>query len=409
MNADMAVVDAPVGSLRAWGRNPRRITPARLLSLQKALEAAPEMLRARPLIALPDGTVIAGNQRLAAAVELGWETIPTVYADLDEARATEWAIRDNRPYGEDIEDDLSVLLRELEEMGRDLELTGFDSADLDRLLRETRGPVDPDEAPPLPAVPRAKAGEVYELGSHRLMCGDATDADQVAELLRDEEPALLLTDPPYGVELDGEWRDRAGKNKLGPAEPNYLMRIEGHTNTTISGDTRADWSDAFALVPSLKIAYVWHASVHTVEVLEGLERIGFVGSQMIIWDKEIFAMSRCHYHWQHEPCWYARKPGSPKWIGSRDQSTVWKARSPKMIMGGSDEAKFDHPTQKPVVLYTRPIENHLRRGTSFYEPFGGSGTGVIAAEMTGRRCLAMELDPRFCDVIRDRYEAFTSG
>jgi DNA modification methylase len=154
---------------------------------------------------------------------------------------------------------------------------------------------------------------------------------------------------------------------------------------------------------------VWHASRFTVEVAQGLARIGFGLSQMIVWDKELFALSRQHYHWQHEPCWYARKPGAPRWIGSKDQSTVWRARSPKMIMAGSSEAKVDHPTQKPVVLYRRPIENHLRRGGCFYEPFAGSGSALIAAEQTGRRCLAMELDPGFCDVIRDRYERFARG
>lgn len=118
-------------------------------------------------------------------------------------------------------------------------------------------------------------------------------------------------------------------------------------------------------------------------------------------------MSRSHYHWQHEPCWYARKPGSPKWIGSKNQTTIWNARSPKMIMGGSSEVKIDHPTQKPVALYTRPIENHIRAGQSFYDPFGGSGTAIIAAEMTGRVCYSMELDPRFADVIRQRYADYT--
>lgn len=405
-----AVQDAPVASLRPWDRNPRKITPARLSALARALEAEPEMLRARPLIALPDGTVIAGNQRLAAAIELGWETVPTVFADLDAARAAEWALRDNRLYGSDVDADVSVLLAELAEMGRDLELTGFDSAELDRLLAGTRqGAADPDEAPPLPTAPRSKPGEVYELGLHRLLCGDATDAEQVATLLAGAEPVLLVTDPPYGVRLDMEWRDRVGLNAAGPAQTSY-MRKQGHRNVSISGDTKADWSDAFELVPSLNVAYVWHASRHASLVEQGLRRIGFEVVQQIVWAKSVFVIGRQHYQWQHEPCWYARRPGARvTWFGGHGQSTVWSAASPKQIMGGSGEEKVDHPTQKPVSLFTRPVENHLRRGQSFYEPFAGSGSAIIAAEMTGRRCLAMELDPAYCDVIRDRYAAFAGA
>lgn len=401
-----------MASLRPWARNPRTITPARLSALARALQADPEMLRARPLIALPDGTVIAGNQRLAAAVELGWETVPTVFADLDPVRAVEWALRDNRPYGADVDEGLGVLLAELAEMGRDLELTGFDSAELDRLLAGSVAAADPDAVPPLPkGKPRSRAGQVYELGAHRLMCGDATSREHVATLLAGAEPVLLLTDPPYGVELDMEWRDRAGRNGRGPAQPSYLRR-EGHANTSISGDTVVDWSHTFELVPSLKVAYVWHADRFTLEVGEGLRRIGFELSQLIVWDKERFVLSRTHYHSAHEPCWYARRRGSPRWIGSKDQSTVWRHPSPKMLGTGTDgvgDERADHPTQKPVALFTRPLENHLRRGHCFYEPFAGSGTAIIAAELTGRVCLAMEIDPVYCDVIRDRYAAFVGA
>ena len=276
-----------------------------------------------------------------------------------------------------------------------------------RMKREARG-VDPDNVPELPKTPVSKRGDLYVLGKHRLLCGDSTNTADVARLLTGEEPFLLLTDPPYGVELDMEWRDRAGLNGMGPAQPSYMhRRKEGHTNTSISGDTRADWSEAFELVPSLTVAYVWHASAFTIEVGQGLRRIGFRLSQFIVWDKEQLVLSRQHYHWQHEPCWYARKKGSPPFIGPRDQTTIWKARSPKMIMAGSQEERVDHPTQKPVVLYTRPVENHLPMGGLFYEPFGGSGTGIIAAEQTARRCYAMEIDPIYVDVAVQRWERFT--
>lgn len=389
--------------------NPRRIAPERLEALKRSMLADPLMLEARPVVALPDGTVVCGNMRVRAAVELGWAEIPAVTVDLDEQTARQWMLRDNNAYGEWETDALGELLAELERSGADLELAGFPESELDALLRvATSGELDADLVPALPAEPESRTGEIYELGEHRLLCGDSTDPEQVAALLGDDEPVLLVTDPPYGVELDMEWRDRANKNLLGKAEPSYL-RGEQHRSTSISGDTRADWSEAFALVPSLKVAYVWHADRFTLEVGQGLRDIGFELAQLIVWDKQRFVLSRTHYHSEHEPCWYARRKGSPRWRGSRDQSTVWRAPSPKMLMTGGGEEKVDHPTQKPVSLFTRPLENHLRRGEAVYEPFAGSGTGLVAAELTGRRCLAIELDPSYCDVIRERFEGIRGG
>ena len=156
-------------------------------------------------------------------------------------------------------------------------------------------------------------------------------------------------------------------------------RTAGHRNVTVSGDTRADWSEAFALVPSLTVGYVWHADVHSLEVAEGLLRIGFEPVCQIIWDKGQFTMGRSWYHWGHEPCWVVRKPGVPNLFrGERDQSTVWRAPSPKKIHAHSDEDKFDHPTQKPVLLFETPIRNHLRPGEAVYDPFLGSGTDLGA-------------------------------
>jgi hypothetical protein len=156
---------------------------------------------------------------------------------------------------------------------------------------------------------------------HRVLCADATSADAVKRLLGERKPFLMVTDPPYGIELDSEWRDRAGLNGCGPAEASYMKkRTEGHTNTSISSDTRADWSDAFALVPSLEVAYVWHASKFTREVLDGLLRIGFVHHQQIIWNKGRTVLTRTHYWFQHEPCWYVRKKNAP-WFGKAGENS----------------------------------------------------------------------------------------
>jgi DNA modification methylase len=186
-------------------------------------------------------------------------------------------------------------------------------------------------------------------------------------------------------------------------------RTEGHTNTSISSDTRADWSEAFELVPGLQAAYVWHASVFTREVLDGLLRIGFLYPQQIIWNKGRTVLTRTHYWYQHEPCWYVRKKNAP-WFGKAgENSTVWDSPSPKFIMGGSDEEKYDHPTQKPVELMRRPLLNHTRRGESVYEPFLGSGTTLAAAEVTERVCYGIELDPKYVDTVVIRWQGLTGG
>ncbi len=352
--------------------------------------------------------VRAGNATLDAAKQLGWTHLAAVVVDEGDVTATAYAIADNRTaeLARWDESALAELLRSLRgDASIDELVTGFTAGEIDGLAGAVAGAADVDDAPEPPAKPTARLGDLWRLGEHRLVCGDSTDAAAVARVLDGEEPRLLLTDPPYGVELDMEWRDRAGHNSLGAAQKSY-MRKKGHRNTEISGDTRADWSAAFELVPSLDTAYVWHAAAFSLEVGQGLRRIGFELKQQIVWRKPHFALSRQHYHWQHEPCWYARKAKALPFRGSRDQSTVWDAASPKMLMNpaGEREEKVDHPTQKPASLYVRPIENHLRRGEVFFEPFGGSGTAIAAAETTGRRCLAVELDPRYVDVIVARWE-----
>ena len=152
---------------------------------------------------------------------------------------------------------------------------------------------------------------------------------------------------------------------------------------------------------------MWHAAIHGAEVAAGLQRIGFEIVSQIIWDKGLFAIGRSWYHWAHEPCWVARKPTSKlKFRGPRDQGTIWRVPSPKMIMSGSTEAKFDHPTQKPLALFETPIANHLKAGDAIYDPFLGSGTALMAAERAGVRCFGCEIDPLYVEVILRRFERF---
>jgi hypothetical protein len=365
---------------------------------------------AEVLVNRTTGHVVDGHLRIELALTRHEPTVPVTYVELSEG--------EERLVLASLDPLAAMATAEQEQLAA--LLAGLDPADealralLDDLARENgldglrRGLVEPDDVPEVPAEPYVQPGDLWLLGNHRLLCGDATNPDDVARLLDGATPTLLATDPPYGVSLDPTWRDGV-YNELGPAEAPY-MRTRGHRNTTVSGDTRVDWSDAFALVPSLTVGYVWHAGVHAAEVVTGLERIGFEIASQVIWDKGLFAMGRSWYHWAHEPCWVVRKPGvAHLFHGSRDQSTVWRAPSPKMIMGGSEEEKQDHPAQKPVLLYETPIRNHLRSGESVYDPFAGSGTCLVAAETLGRHCYAMEIDPRYAQVTIERWQAFTGA
>jgi hypothetical protein len=255
--------------------------------------------------------IIVGHTRWKAAKKLGITEIPVILCDeWSEAQVKAFRLMVNRSVSWAAWDDelLAQELADLKGLDFDLSLTGFDDREIDDFLSD---PGDDDRAnvvPPVPENPAARLGDVWVMGKHRLVCGACTEADVAAKLLGTVQPLLMVTDPPYGIELDSEWRDRAGLNGCGPAEASYMKhRTAGHTNTSISCDTRADWSEAFELVPSLQVAYVWHASKFTSEVLAGLLRIGFLHHQQIIWNKGRTVLTRTHYWFQHEPCWYVRK------------------------------------------------------------------------------------------------------
>jgi hypothetical protein len=418
--------DMPPGDLLPNPRNWRSHPPEQQRALSGALAEVGWV--AEVLVNRTTGHVVDGHLRVELALARDEATVPVTYVELsdDEERLVLASLDPLAAMASAEQEQLAALLEDLDPA--DDGLRGL----LDNLAREYKldqlhkGLVDPDDMPPVPDQPYVKSGDLYVLGEHRLLCGDATNADDVARVLDGARPTLLATDPPYGVSLDPTWRDGV-YNALGPAEPGYLRvdasvdahgatrapgrahgRTKGHRNTTVSGDTRVDWADAFALVPSLAIGYVWHAGVHAAEVAAGLERIGFEIVSQVIWDKGLFAIGRSWYHWGHEPCWVVRRAGTKgRFLGERNQSTVWRAPSPKMIMGGSDEPKVDHPTQKAVALYEAPIANHLRRGEAVYDPFLGSGTTLVAAERLGRRCYALEIDPRYAQVAIERWQSFT--
>ena len=432
----LTVEEVPIDQLRPDPANPRRISDEELDSLERSIR---QWGFVQPVLARrEDSTVIGGHQRLLAARRLGLTTVPVTYLDLSMEQARVLNLALNKISGSWDDALLARLLADLQTNPElDLSLSGFEEDEIADLLRslETREKkervedFDLDEAlEEATRAPRSAPGDLWVLGDHRLLCGDSTDPVAVARLLDGAEPRLLTTDPPYGVSYDASWRDGV-YNALGPAEKAY-MRIDGGPdaddatgapggargrrargrNTSISGDTRVDWSEAFELVPSLAVGYIWHAGVHAAQVAEGLERIGFEIVAQVIWDKGLFAMGRSWYHWSHEPCWVVRRKGAKvRFLGTRDQATIWRVPSPKMIMGGSAEPRLDHPTQKPLVLFETPIRNHLKAGEGLYEPFCGSGTALIAAERTGTRAYAMEIDPVYVEVALRRWERFSGA
>lgn len=397
----------PIDKLIPLVRNPRTHSDTQIAQIAASIR---EFGFNNPILVDTKAGIIAGHGRLFAARKLGLAEVPVIVLDhLSEAQKRAYIIADNQlALNAGWDDEIlraELALLQAEEFN--LDLIGFEDRDLAQLLADQDSEDLANIVPDVPPVPITVFGDLWLLGKHRVLCGDSTDGPSVARLLAGAEPFLMVTDPPYGIELDSEWRDRAGLNGCRPAETSYVTRTTGHTETSISGDTRADWSDAFALVPSLEVAYVFHASRFTREVLDGLLRIGFLHHQQIIWDKGRPVLTRTHYWFQHEPIWYVRKKNAP-WYGKPGKnSTIWVSPSPKFTMGGSDEEKFDHPTQKPVELMRHPILNHTRRGELVYEPFLGSGTTLAAAELTGRVCFGVELDPKYVDVAVLRWQSVT--
>jgi DNA modification methylase len=403
----------PIGRFSPYDRNPRKNDDA----VDRMAASLSEYGFPVPVLAQSTGKLIDGHLRLKGARKAGsWPggdttRIPVIICDgWTEAQVRAFRLLVNRSATWATWDDdlLAAELKALIDADISLDTTGFDTKELNEILAEPEDASD-DDAPPLPANPVSRTGDLWLCGPQRVLCGDCTSAGAVDKLLDDRKPALMVTDPPYGIGLDTEWRDRAGLNGCGPAETSYMKnRTAGHTETSISGDTIADWSPAFELVSSLQVAYVWHASVFTAEVKGGLERIGFLYPQQIIWNKGRTVLTRTHYWYQHEPCWYMRKKNAP-WFGKAgENATVWDAASPKFIFGGTGaEDKFDHPTQKPVELMRKPILNHLKRGELVYDPFLGSGTTLAAAQLTERVCVGMELDPKYIDVIVQRWQTLS--
>ena len=387
-SAPLAITYRPIGDLIPYARNARTHSEAQVALIAGSIR---EFGFTNPVLVDGSNGIIAGHGRVMAAGKLGMTAVPVIeLSHLSEAQKRAYVLADNKlaeRAGWDVEM-LALEVADLATLGIDLMDLGFTGRELDELLRQNGADPREDEVPPVPDVPVSRSGDVWLLGPHRLICGDATDATIVARVLNGVTPHLMVTDPPYGVSYDPEWRNRAGASET--------KRVGKVLN-----DDRADWRAAWALFPG-EVAYIWHGALHAAVVAESLEAAGFAIRSQIIWAKERLVLSRGHYHWQHEPCWYAvRSSGTGHWSGDRKQTTLWS------IPSGEQDADTVHGTQKPVDCMRRPMLNNSSPGQAVYEPFCGSGSSLIAAETTGRVCHAVELDPAYVDVALLRWQAFT--
>lgn len=384
---------ARVDALVPYARNSRTHSDAQVAQIAASIR---EFGFTNPVLVDADGGIIAGHGRVMAARKLGLAEVPVIeLAHLTETQKRAYVIADNKlalNAGWDI-DMLKVEFAALGEDGFDLSLTGFGADEIAGLLVElTEGNTDPDDVPEAPADPVSRLGDVWVLGKHRLACGDCTDLEVVNRALNGVQPHLMVTDPPYGVEYDADWRNKALRADGSP--------IGGRAVGKVKNDDKADWRDAWALFPG-DVAYVWHAGNMAHIVAESLLACDLHIRAQIIWAKSQFVIGRGDYHPQHEPCWYAVRKGSRgHYDGGRKQSTLWQIEKPR-------KSETGHSTQKPVECMKRPIENNSSPGQAVYEPFSGSGTTIIAGEMTGRCIHAIELNPAYVDVAVKRWQDFT--
>jgi DNA modification methylase len=396
------VAETPLANLKPAPWNPRTIRENRFKNLCESIQADPEFLWRRPVLATADGTIYAGNMRYRAAAHIGLATVPAIVEDVPEKLAKERALRDNAQWGDWHEDQLAEMVYQMAADGSDVKLLGIEDDELARLLGlvgadGTEGLTDPDELPE--NVPtRSKLGDLWLLGEHRVLCGDSTRGEDVARLMNGEQAALMATDPPYLVDYDGGDHPQSYSNKATKRDKSW----DAYKDPEAASGFFASFIRA--ALPHLRkdaAIYQWHADRRRATVDAAWQASGLLLHQVLIWAKARPVLTRNHFMVQHEPCAYGWLKGNiPKRKPPANSKTVWEINQ----IGESDGI---HPTQKPVEISRRPLAFHTRAGDVCYEPFGGSGSQLIAAQEMGRRCYAMEIAPAYVDVILARWEAFT--
>lgn len=339
------------------------------------------------------GGIIAGHGRVLAARKLGMSEVPCIrLGHLSEAQKRAYVIADNRlalNAGWDAEM-LKVEFAELKELGFDLDLTGFSPEEIDELLAPppTAGLTDPDEAPPVPENPSTKPGDVWVMGKHRLLCGDSTSMDDLARLCQDQMVDMWLTDPPYNVAYEGGTKEKLTIKNDSMGDDQFRQFL------------RDAYTAADSVMKAGAVFYIWHADSEGYNFRGAAKDAGWAVRQCLIWKKSSLVLGRQDYQWQHEPCLYGWKEGaSHLWASDRKQTTILEFDKPSR--------NGEHPTMKPVALFEYQLLNNTKGGDMVLDSFGGSGTTLIAAEKNGRIARIMELDPKYCDVIVQRWQDFT--
>lgn len=377
----------PLKDLIPYARNSRKHSNAQIDQIAASMR---EWGWTNPVLVDENNTILAGHGRVMAAQKLGIENCPVIIAagwSDDKKRA--YVIADNK-ISENSSWDEDLLKIEIDDLGGfDVSLLGFSDKEITQLLQNVQSVDGEDDVPEISDRVASSMGQVWLMGNHKIMCGDSTNADDVRRLLSNVRPTLMVTDPPYGVEYDASWR-------------NKLNKRSDTANGKVLNDDQADWSAAYRLFEG-DVGYIWHATSFQHVVYKGIIESGFEVRANIVWVKNKLTISRGHYHYQHEPCFYiCRKGKSANWMGDRKQSTVWNIDKNK-------KSETGHSTQKPVECMRRPIVNNSSPGQVVYEPFSGSGTTIIAAELTGRSCYAIELNPDYVDVAVKRWQTLTGG
>jgi len=390
------ISDCDIEKLKPYERNPRKNDPA----IEAVVSSIESFGFINPIVVDEDFRICAGHTRFKAATQIGLKTVPVIVApQLVGDKFAGYNIADNQTasIAEWDERELAGIIKELQENDFEIDALGFNAEEFNAIMSTLDEPPeylkDPDWSPePEPDNPVTKTGDLWLLGDHRLLCGDATKKEDVDGLMGGNIPTLMVTDPPYGVNYNPAWRDEAAAaGHLTPAR----RRIGKVTSDDVS-----DWSGAWGLF-SGDVVYCWHAGQHASVVEASLLNTGFPIRCQIVWAKPGFVISRGHYNGQHEPCWYAvRKGSTAHWIGDHSQSTLWEISNRL----SEAEGKTNHGTQKPIECMARPARNH---SGDVYDPFLGSGTTMIACEQLGRKCYGMEIDPVYCDVAVRRWEGIT--
>lgn len=369
--------------------NPRLIKDDRFKNLCKSIENDPEFMELRPILATKDGTIYAGNMRYRAAQHLGWEEIPAIITDIDETLAKERAVKDNNQFGE-WDDSLATLIDELEKEGIELAQLGLDDSIQATLDKMEEAEIVEDDAPPLPVEPKTKLGDLYQLGNHRLLCGDATKIEDVERLMDGEKADMVFTDPPYNV---------AGESR------NFASDVSKSMKELANSEWDKDF-DVFNVTPLLQgyvadnsVTYIFTNHFLFGELYQAYKEWADFCSYCV-WAKPnpMPSLSKRHWTWNTELCLYATKGKHVCNFGEGHELSCWQ------ITKSSDGT---HPTQKPIEVCSKAIQFSSNKGDSVLDLFGGSGSTLIACEQLNRKCYMMELDPKYCDVIVERWENLT--